>query len=224
MRVRLTEERDFDEITALCGLVYPDAPPWKAEQLASHRLHFPEGQFVAVEPETGQVVGMAASLVILWSDYTVSGSWRDFTDHGMFSNHDPRGRTLYGAEILVRPDLQRRGVGAALYKARRAICERLGLLRIRAAARLRGYHRQAARMTAEEYVMRVVRGLIGDATLSFQLRHGFHVMAVVPNYIKNDPESLGYAAVIEWINEAAERRDETVVLDPRFDPSTPLPS
>jgi len=224
VRVRLTEERDFDEITALCRLVYPEAPPWKAEQLASHRLHFPEGQFVAVEPGTGQIIGMAASLVILWSDYTVSGSWRDFTDHGMFSNHDPQGRTLYGAEVLVRPALQRRGVGAALYRARRTLCERLGLLRIRAAARLRGYHRQAARMTAEEYVMRVVRGLIGDATLSFQLRHGFHVMAVVPNYIKSDPESLGYAAVIEWINGAAERRDEPVVLDPRFDPLTPLPS
>lgn len=179
---------------------------------------------MAVEPETGRVVGMAASLIVDWGDYTTTGTWREFTDHGMFTNHDPNGRTLYGAEVLVRPDLQRRGIGAALYKARRKLCERLGLLRIRAAARLRGYHRHAARMSAEEYVMRVVRHLIKGPTLSFQLRQGFHVMAVVPNYIQHDPESLGYAAVIEWINEAADRRGEAVELDPRFDPATPLPS
>jgi GNAT superfamily N-acetyltransferase len=223
VRVRLTEARDDEEIAALCRLVYPESPPWRAEQLASHRRVFPEGQFVAVQPETGQVVGMAASLIILWSDYTFSGTWRDFTASGMFTNHDPNGRTLYGAEVLVRPDLQRRGIGAALYRARRELCERRGLLRIRAAARLRGYHRYASKMSAEEYVMRVVRGLLKGPTLSFQLRHGFRVLAVVPGYLAHDPESLGYAAVIEWVNPAVALPEDWVGRDPRYDTGTPLP-
>ncbi|GEM_PF-1459647 len=43
---------------------------------------------------------MAASLIVLWNDYDMKASWRDFTDHDMFTNHDPeRGRTLYGAEV-----------------------------------------------------------------------------------------------------------------------------
>jgi hypothetical protein len=46
-------------------------------------------------------------------------------------------------------------------------------------------------------------GSIFDATLSFQLRRGFRVLAVVGGYLKNDPESLGYAAVIEWQNPDA---------------------
>jgi GNAT superfamily N-acetyltransferase len=223
VRVRLTEARDFDEITALCRLVYPDSPPWKAEQLASHRRVFPEGQFVAYEPETGRIVGMAASLIVRWSDYSALGTWRDFTDSGMFTNHDPAGRTLYGAEVLVHPELQRRGVGAALYKARRELCRRLGLLRIRAAARLRGYGRHASKMSAEVYVMRVVRGLMKGPTLSFQLKHGFRVLAVVPGYLQHDPESLGYAAVIEWLNADVARPEDTPPPDSRFDPSAPLP-
>ena len=45
---------------------------------------------------------MAASLVISWDDYEVTGTWGDFTDRGLFTNHDPvNGRTLYGAEVEV---------------------------------------------------------------------------------------------------------------------------
>jgi GNAT superfamily N-acetyltransferase len=160
---------------------------------------------------------MAASLIVLWDDYDLKASWRDFTDHGMFTNHDPeQGRTLYGAEVMVRPSLQSRGVGKKLYKARRALVERLGLLRIRAGARLRGYHRYANRMSAEEYVIEVVNGELRDPTLSFQLKHGFHVLAVVPDYLHHDPESLGYAAVIEWINDAVAKPEDYAGRNPRF--------
>jgi len=66
-----------------------------------------------VDEKTGRVLGMAASLVIRGDDCDITGSWRDFTDHGMFTNHDPEsGRTLYGAEIMARPSAQRRGVGS----------------------------------------------------------------------------------------------------------------
>jgi hypothetical protein len=76
----------------------------------------------------------------------------------------------------------------------------LRLLRIRGGARLRGYHDFARELSAEEYVRRVVHGELHDATLSFQLHEGFHVLAVVPHYLEHDPETLGYAALIEWLN------------------------
>ncbi|MEO6056991.1 MAG: hypothetical protein ABIQ49_09145 [Gemmatimonadales bacterium] len=80
---------------------------------------------------------------------------------------------------------------------------RLGLLRIRAGARLRGYHHHVGTHSPEEYVACVVRGELGDPTLSFQIRQGFRVLAVVSGYLRNDPESGGHAAVIEWLNPAA---------------------
>ena len=207
VRIRRTEPRDFAGIVALCRAVYPASTPWAEEQLASHLAVFPEGQFVAEAPG-GAIVGMAASLIVLWDDYDFSTPWRDFTARGMFTNHDPlNGRTLYGAEIMVHPAWQGRGVGSALYAAREDLVRRLGLLRIRAGARLRGYHRYAETMSAEDYVARVARGELRDPTLSFQLRRGFRVLAVTSDYLRQDPESLGKAAVIEWLNPQARTAD-----------------
>lgn len=78
-------------------------------------------------------------------------------------------------------------------------------------------------MSAEEYVMRVVRGLLKGPTLSFQLREGFRVLEVIPDYLRHDPESLGYAALIEWLNPDVARPEDAPPPDPRFDPSAPMP-
>jgi len=201
IHVRNTEERDFPALTALCEAVYPGSPPWREPHLASHLSIFPEGQFVAVDQHSGAPVGMAASLVLLWDDYEHHDTWLAFTDHGMFTNHDPKhGRTLYGAEVMVHPHFQRMGIGKLLYKARLSLVRRFGLLRIRAGARLPGYHVVANRMSAEEYVREVVDGKRKEPTLSFQLREGFKVFDVIPDYLPHDKESLAWAALIEWIN------------------------
>jgi GNAT superfamily N-acetyltransferase len=207
VEVRQMHPEDFGGVRALSAVIYPSTPSWSEVQLASHVRVFPEGQLVAVRRGTGEVVGMAASLIVLWDDYGLGANWRDFTEGGMFTNHNPvQGRTLYGAEVMVHPTLQGRGVGKDLYTARRALARRLGLLRIRAGARLRDYHRQASQLTPEQYVAAVVRGELGDRTLSFQLGQGFQVIGVVSGYLAHDPESLGHAAVIEWVNQEVAAR------------------
>lgn len=206
--VRPTERRDFPGIISLCRHVYPGNIPYDQGMLASHLGVFPEGQLTAVETAADggeRVVGMAASLVIRWDDYDVEHGWRDFTGRGTFTNHDPAGHTLYGAEVMVDPGLQGRGVGSLLYDARDELVRRLGLWRIRAGARLRGYHAYANLIDPERYVEKVVGGEIRDPTLSFQLHRGFRVLSVVSGYLANDPESLGYAAVIEKLNPEAQR-------------------
>jgi GNAT superfamily N-acetyltransferase len=217
--VRNTQPEDFPGIQEMSREVYAASLPWSDIQLASHLRIFPQGQFVVADADSGRIVGMAASLIVLWDDYDMQATWHDFTDAGMFTNHDPhRGRTLYGAEVMVRPALQGRGIGKKLYEARRQLVIDRGLLRIRAGARLRGYHRYAREMSAEDYVVRVVRGALADPTLTFQLRQGFRVLAVVPDYLHRDPESLGFAAVIEWINDAVAVPEDYRRGDPRFDP------
>lgn len=117
--VRNTTPRDFDGITDLCRRTYPDTPPWNAEQLSSHLRLFPEGQFVAVHGPQESVVGMCASLIVDWEEYHMLDNWEQFTADGMFTNHDPiRGRTLYGAEVIVDATLQHHGIGDKLYRAR----------------------------------------------------------------------------------------------------------
>jgi GNAT superfamily N-acetyltransferase len=201
VEVRHTHLEDIPGIIALSTRVYPSSPPWHERQLRSHLELFPQGQLVAIDTTDAQVVGAAASLIVLWDDYEPDDNWQDFTDGGMFTNHDSdRGRTLYGAEVMVDPERQGLGVGSALYETRRQIARDLGLLRIRAGARLRGYHAHAGSLTPREYVRRVVAKTLYDPTLSFQLNRGFHAIDVVSGYLRHDPESLGYAAVIEWLN------------------------
>jgi predicted amidohydrolase/ribosomal protein S18 acetylase RimI-like enzyme len=209
--VRHTRRDDFAEIAQVSLACYPDEVPWTAELLARHLEMFPEGQFVAVDRTTGRVVGMAASLVVRWDDYDLQSNWQDFTANGTFRNHDPEhGRTLYGAEIMVLPTLRRRGIAKRLYEARKELAMHLGLLRIRAGARLRGYHRYAGKMSAADYVNAVVHGTAADPTLSFQLAQGFRVLGIVKQYLGADRESLGHAAVIEWLNPRAAHGETAV--------------
>ena len=217
IQVRNTRQDDIPGVVDLCRRVYPYTPPWNERQLQSHLTLFPEGQLVALDRDAGAIVGMAASLIVLWSDYDDEDDWRDFTDHGMFTNHDPEnGRTLYGAEVMVDPELQGQGIGKKLYWVRRELTERLGLVRIRAGGRLRGYRKYSDEMTAQQYVVKVVNEELSDPTLTFQLRQGFHVMKVVRNYLSHDPESLGFAALIEWINHAVATPEDYRGINPKY--------
>lgn len=214
--VRNTRREDFDAIIALSHKVYPAASPWKREQLESHLEVFPEGQLVAATPD-GQVLGMAASLIVFWDDYDHMDDWAEFTDKGYFTNHDPEsGMTLYGAEVMVDPQTQGMGIGKKIYAARRKLTVRLGLKRIRAGARLRGYGKYAEEMDVISYVQKVIRGELGDPTLSFQIKQGFDVAAVVRSYLEDDPESRGWAALIEWLNRKVATEEDVARRDPRF--------
>lgn len=191
----------FEPIQELCLRVYPFAKPWNIKQLESHLAYFPDGQLIVIDRSTKRLVGLAFSLIVSWDDYLNQDNWQDFTSGGYFHNHNPKkGKTLYGAEIMVDPEMRGKGIGKMLYEARKEIADKYKLKRIRAGARLRGYSKYQSKYTPEEYIKQVVSGGIFDPTLSFQLGHGFQVIDVAPNYLYNDPESLGYAAVIEWLN------------------------
>jgi len=215
--VRNTQPGDFDRIRDISRAVYQGVAPWGADQLTSHLKVFPEGQLVAVDPQTDRVLGMASSLIVRWDEYNHDENWRDFTDHGLFTNHDPEGgRTLYGAEIMVDPASQGMGVGKAIYKARRELCRSLKLRRIRAGARLRGYGKYAQTMSPEDYVVAVVNREIGDPTLTFQIKQGFRVFEAVRDYLSHDPESRGHAALIEWINHEVAQPTDYRQRDPKY--------
>jgi GNAT superfamily N-acetyltransferase len=215
--VRQTREQDFEGIQRLARLVYPfETEPWEKRWLLSHHRMFPEGQSVAVEPRTGEIVGMTASLIVTWDDYNLSDNYCDFTQDYRFTNHDPTGHTLYAAEVMTHPERRGQGIGKKLYAWRRQLARDLGLRRIRAGARLRGYGQHADQMSPETYVIQVINGALSDPTLSFQLKQGFRVLAVVEKYFDYDPESLGYAAIIEWINHHVASRRDTYGRPRRF--------
>ncbi|USN99087.1 MAG: GNAT family N-acetyltransferase [Phycisphaeraceae bacterium] len=223
--IRNTRREDFEGIRELARLIYPDITPWSDEQLQQHIEFFPQGQFVAIDRATDVILGMCSGLIIDWDRYRPDMDWSQFTDEGTFTNHDPvYGATLFAADVMVRPGMQGQGIGKRLYKQGRFnLARQIGLRRVLAGSRLRGYHRYADRMSAEDYVVEVITGRLNDPTLSFQLGQGFHVIAVVGGYFHGDPESRGWAAVIEWLNPEVADPEDYGQGDPRFMVGTPRP-
>ena len=214
--VRQMQPGDIDQVEAMSDRIYP-GQGWERPQLESHLNVFPHGQLVAVDTVTNSVVGCASSLIIDWDEYRFDADELDRTAGGWFTNHDPEhGRTLWGADVESHPDFRRMGIGRKLYTARRQLCRELNLLRIRAGARLRGYREYRDAMSPEDYVIRVVNRELNDPTLSFQLHHGFRVLAVIRGHLKGDRESCGHVAIIEWINHQAAKRSDFQRRDPRF--------
>ena len=201
----LIREATLEDIPALIELnrvAYPilaqENVIWGEAHLRSHQRMFPQGQMVATID--GRVVGAVATLIVdMGRDPLRHHTWSGITDSGFFTNYDPLADTLYGADIYVHPDMRGRGVGAALYEARRHLCKRLNKRRILAGGRLWNYDQYADQMTAIEYAHRVVAGEIRDLVLSFQLREGFILRGVMSNYLR-DPKSKNYASLIEWLN------------------------
>ena len=71
----------------------------------------------------GKIVGAIASLIVdVGPNPLREHTWAGITDSGYFTSHNPQGDTLYGADVYVHPDARGKGVGAALYEARRQLC------------------------------------------------------------------------------------------------------
>jgi ribosomal protein S18 acetylase RimI-like enzyme len=99
----------------------------------------------------------------------------------------------------VHPDYQSRGIGSKLMDARFDMLQHLNLRGIVAGSLFIGYEKVADRMSPEQYVQDVVAGKIFDPNLSKQLRKGFKVKNLIPNYTE-DPRTKDYAAAIVWVN------------------------
>jgi predicted amidohydrolase/GNAT superfamily N-acetyltransferase len=202
VQVRMAEPEDIAHLIELNKKAFPTMAEenivWSARQLKNHLKVFPDGQLVAVVD--GQIVGAAASLIIPNSrDPYRAHTYAGITDGGYFHNHDQSGDTLYGADVYVDPDFQGRGIGAALYEARRRLCKALNLRRILAGGRIAGYAEHAEELTPEDYTQKVKDGDIYDRVLSFQLGQGFVIRGILRNYI-TDPVSHNMASLIEWLN------------------------
>lgn len=198
--VRILTEKDISGIIKLQQESFPymakDGAIWKEHHLKSHIKIFPEGQFVA-EFE-GVIVGSSSSFIVRLEPEYAEHTYKEITGSGTFTTHDPKGDSLYGADVSTHPEMRRLGIATAVYEARRQLVIRLNLRRIIAGGRLLNYCEHAD-MTAEEYANKVVAGELSDPVLSFQLKNGFQFIKILPDYMK-DRRSLNYATFIEWKN------------------------
>ncbi len=199
-RIRLMQAADYAAISEICREVYPHDTPYTAEELAAHHAVYPQGQFVAEHAPTGKPVGVHFTLRLRMADYHVDDSWDVLTAHGTFSDHDPAGLTLYGADVFVSPQHQHHGLAHALTDATRGLVIEEKLWRMVGGSRLPGYGAVAGVVPAAEYVREVVDGARTDPVLSAHLKDGWQVVKPIFGYLQHDQESANWAAVIQWVN------------------------
>jgi ribosomal protein S18 acetylase RimI-like enzyme len=198
------QEESFSDMAAY-GMI------WPYSYIESHIHVFPEGQFCAEIRKNGRtirrgiktrrrIVASASSLIVsLHPDKYTEHTWYDITGYGMFTNHNPSGDTLYGADISTHPDFRRQGIATMLYNARKELAIKLGLRRIIIGGRLYNYYKYADKQAASKYVENVIEGQIIDPVILFQLKNGFKFIKILPDYLY-DRRSCNYAAFMEWLN------------------------
>ena len=189
---------DFDALVAMQLKCFPGMVPWQRDQIESQLRIFPEGQ-VCVEVD-GKLAASSSSLILKYKPSLEWHNWKAVADSGFITNHDPRGDTLYGIEIMVDPEFRGMKLARRLYDARKEICRQKNLARMIIGGRIPGYKKYADELSAREYVERVSEKAIYDQVLTPQLSNGFSLQGLIPNYMPSDEASCGYATFCEWLN------------------------
>ena len=175
-----------------------DPSEWMTvKHLASHLRLFPEGQHVALDG--ARVVGQSSTFRISGARALNQHQYMDILGQSYFTNHDPSGEWLYGADMSVHPEYRGRKISTLLYNARKDLVRRLGLRGMVAGGMIPGYRNYRDRMSVAEYAEAVAAGTLTDPTLTPQLRAGFRLRGILYDYI--DAGDLGNdATLIVWEN------------------------
>jgi ribosomal protein S18 acetylase RimI-like enzyme len=192
---------DFEELVRIQSECFPPPFPeelwWNGEQLANHVRLFPQGA-LCVEVE-GRLAGSMTGLIVSFDPEHPFHSWAEITDEGYIRNHNPLGDSLYIVDISVSPAYRKLGLGKWMMQTMYELVVQLGLKRLLGGGRMSGYHKEADRLSPEEYLEEVLSGRLKDPVITFLLRCGRTPVAVIRNYLE-DEESLHNAALMEWRN------------------------
>jgi GNAT superfamily N-acetyltransferase len=197
--VNLTE--DFARQCAQLELrSFPDAEPAELISEEDYRAYartFPEGFFLCLDGD--RVVGQGGGIFLDFDFGHPQHSIVGITGEHQCGNHDPDGDWYYGTDLVVNPEYRRRGIGNRLYELRKEVVRRYDKRGIIAGGHIVGYADHKHCMSAAEYVDRVAKRELYDATLTFQLDNGFEVRGVLADYL-NEEAVDNWAALIVWQN------------------------
>lgn len=180
------------EIAERC---YPFLDPkfrFAEHDVQEHHEVFPAGAFAAVLD--GSLVGFAVGWLM---DFDLDDPFHRLEDVMGPDQHDPAGDWYYGLDISVDPEVRGKGIGRALYEARKDLVRGLGRRGIVAGGMIPGYRAVQHELSPFEYVAQVVTGERRDPTLSFQLSNGFQVHGLLPRYV-DGTAGRGVATLLVW--------------------------
>lgn len=204
--IRHTQAEYAKACAALQPLCYPTLAvdeQFSAAHFLKHVQIFPEGQFMAVHRETGDIVGTTAGFLTHFDRIDPENfkhhNFIDAVAGGWLTRHNPRGNYYYGVDMCVHPEFRGMGIARLFHEARKALCKQLGLRGQVIGGMIPGFAKYKHVMSAHEYARYVQAGLIYDSTLSTQLRNGFEFRGMLQHYL-HDPPTDGWSTLLEWRN------------------------
>lgn len=198
IKVRQLQIEDYVNVVELQKKCFPGMPTWSKEQFESQISIFPEGQIGIVYNK--KLVASSSSLILDFALYSEWHGWKEIADGGFIRNHNINGNTLYGIEIMVDPEFRGLKFSRRLYDARKELCVKKNLMRIIIGGRIPGYSKYADKMSARDYIDKVISKILIDPVLTTQLSNGFVLKRLIPSYLTSDEDSKGYATFLEWTN------------------------
>jgi ribosomal protein S18 acetylase RimI-like enzyme len=196
--VRPLRASDYRAVCQIQQRSFPNIEPWTRAQLEAQLARFPEGQ-IGIE-FGGRLVGTSSTLIVRLDEMGSHHTFKEASDGGYISHHDPGGDSLYGIDIAVDPEFRGMRLARRLYDARKEIAIERGLRRMLIAGRMPSYQRHHKRLSPEEYVEKVQMKELRDPVVTAQISNGFQVLRVLRDYLPSDRESCGHAVLMEWQN------------------------
>lgn len=163
------------------------------EQYKRHIEIFPEGQMVVLDGD--QVI--ASTTTLLQNYHKGHHTFLDVSDNLWLGTHDPKGDWLYGLDVSVHPDYQRKGIGREIYNARQEVAKELGTKGQLTAGMPIGFDKVKDQMTIAEYCDKLIKGEIIDPTVTAQTKCGFILVEPLFDYL-DDPRSGNCSVLMFW--------------------------
>jgi GNAT superfamily N-acetyltransferase len=195
--VRHMQPEHAGQLEQLQQIVFPTLAATeliRAEHYLRHLELFPEGQFVITDGD--KVIGMTTTMR---SDFDFANYHHTFAETiagGWLTNHNPFGDWLYGLDIGVHPVYRGLGLARSLYRARHDIARQLGLKGQVTVGMMSGYGAVRGEISGEAYYKELLEGRRKDPTLTPQMKIGFELLALIPDYV-NDPVCGNYGILIK---------------------------
>lgn len=191
---------DYPDLRKVMVESYPHMPHsiWGESNIQTLITKFPEGQVVI--KINGQIAGCALAIILDYNKFDEQHTYKQITGNYTFDTHNPKGDTLYGIDIFVKPSFRGLRLGRRLYDYRKELCEKLNLKSIQFGGRIPNFHKYADKMTPKQYIEKVRLREIHDPVLNFQLSNDFHPVRVIKGYLEGDVVSNEYAVLLKWEN------------------------
>lgn len=197
------QAQDAPALEAVQRACFPDLSEEEiatAAHFLSHQQYFPEGQHVVMDVDTGEIVGSSSDFRMNVDFAHYAHPYLEETGDNLFSTHNPQGEWLYGADIGIHPKCRGQGLAKLLYGARHDLVRRLNLRGHVAGAMPKGYGAVANEMPIEQYVTEVIREIRADPVLTVQLKRGYGVWGIIPDYLE-DESCRNHGVFIVWRNK-----------------------